>query len=63
MKIYHGAVEWWTSGGALYEYASPTSDARVHLPSLAAVVMLPMAFRCPWPLDQLIATSSRWPWC
>ena len=43
MKIYHGAVEWWTSGGPLYECAladrgsvSPTRPSR-------AVSMLPMA--------------------
>lgn len=43
MKIYHGAVEWWTSGGPLYEYASPTSGLGFTYPPFAAVSMLPMA--------------------
>lgn len=43
MKIYHGAVEWWTSGGALYEYASPTSGLGFTYPPFAALSMLPMA--------------------
>jgi len=43
MKIYHGAVEWWTSGGQLYEYASPTSGLGFTYPPFAALCMLPMA--------------------
>jgi alpha-1,2-mannosyltransferase len=43
MKIYHGAVEWWTSGNELYEFAAPGSLLGFTYPPFAALVMLPMA--------------------
>jgi alpha-1,2-mannosyltransferase len=43
MRIYHGAVEWWTSGRELYEFAAPDSLLGFTYPPFAALTMLPMA--------------------
>jgi hypothetical protein len=43
MRIYHGAVEWWTSGGDLYEFVAPGTVLGFTYPPFAAVAMLPMA--------------------
>ena len=43
MKIYHGAMVWWTSGGELYEYVAPETTLGFTYPPFAALVMLPMA--------------------
>lgn len=43
MKIYHGAVVWWTSGGELYEYIAPNTTLGFTYPPFAALTMLPMA--------------------
>lgn len=43
MKIYHGAVVWWTQGGELYEYIAPRTTLGFTYPPFAALTMLPMA--------------------
>lgn len=43
MKIYHGAVEWWTSGGHMYEFIAPGTTLGFTYPPFAALTMLPMA--------------------
>ena len=43
MKIYHGAMAWWTAGGELYEYVHPTITLGYTYPPFAALTMLPMA--------------------
>lgn len=43
MKIYHGAVEWWTAGNELYEFIAPDTGLGFTYPPFAAVAMLPMA--------------------
>jgi alpha-1,2-mannosyltransferase len=43
MRIYHGAVLWWTSGEELYEFIAPNTDLGFTYPPFAAVTMLPMA--------------------
>jgi hypothetical protein len=52
MKIYHGAVEWWTSGGDLYEFVAPGTTLGFTYPPFAAMTMLPMA--------GLTAITSGW---
>jgi alpha-1,2-mannosyltransferase len=43
MKIYHGAMDWWTQGGELYEYIAPRTTLGFTYPPFAALTMLPMA--------------------
>lgn len=43
MKIYHGAMVWWTNGGSLYEYIHPGITLGFTYPPFAALTMLPMA--------------------
>jgi alpha-1,2-mannosyltransferase len=43
MKIYHGAVVWWTQGGELYEFVAPRTTLGFTYPPFAALTMLPMA--------------------
>jgi hypothetical protein len=43
MKIYHGAMVWWTQGGELYEYIHPHITLGYTYPPFAALTMLPMA--------------------
>jgi alpha-1,2-mannosyltransferase len=43
MKIYHGAVVWWSEGYELYDYLAPRVDLGFTYPPFAALVMLPMA--------------------
>jgi hypothetical protein len=43
MRIYHGAMEWWTSGGELYDFVASGTDLGFTYPPFAAVTMLPMA--------------------
>jgi hypothetical protein len=43
MKIYHGAVVWWTQGGELYEYLAPRTTLGFTYPPFAALTMLPMS--------------------
>lgn len=43
MRIYHSAVEWWTSGGELYEFIAPQTALGFTYPPFAALTMLPMA--------------------
>ncbi|MBO0868960.1 MAG: DUF2029 domain-containing protein, partial [Micromonosporaceae bacterium] len=43
MKIYHGAMVWWTSGRPLYEFVSPGITLGFTYPPFAALVMAPMA--------------------
>lgn len=47
MKIYHGAVVWWTGGGELYEYIAPDTNLGFTYPPFAALLMLPMAALTP----------------
>jgi alpha-1,2-mannosyltransferase len=42
LKIYHGAVTWWTGGGELYQYIAPGLTLGFTYPPFAALVMLPM---------------------
>lgn len=42
MKIYHGAVEWWTNGGELYAFAAPNSGLGFTYPPFASLAMLPI---------------------
>ena len=43
MWIYHGAMEWWTNGGELYEFIAPTTTLGYTYPPFAALTMLPIA--------------------
>src|SRR5687767_14179095 len=43
MKIYQGAMVWWTQGGELYEYIYPHITLGYTYPPFAALTMLPMA--------------------
>jgi alpha-1,2-mannosyltransferase len=42
LKIYHGAMVWWASGGELYQYVAPGITLGFTYPPFAALVMLPM---------------------
>lgn len=43
LRIYHGAVDWWASGGQLYEFVAPETGLGFTYPPFAALAMLPMA--------------------
>jgi alpha-1,2-mannosyltransferase len=43
MKIYHGAMVWWTHGGNLYDFVAPKTTLGFTYPPFAALVMAPMA--------------------
>jgi alpha-1,2-mannosyltransferase len=43
MKIYQGAMVWWTQGGELYEFIYPHITLGFTYPPFAALTMLPMA--------------------
>jgi uncharacterized membrane protein len=43
MRIYHGALVWWTQGGDLYQYIAPHTTLGFTYPPFAALTMLPMA--------------------
>lgn len=43
MKIYYGAMAWWTEGGELYEFRHPILTLGYTYPPFAALTMLPMA--------------------
>jgi alpha-1,2-mannosyltransferase len=43
LRIYHGAVAYWASGGSLYDYLDPYVPLGFTYPPFAALVMLPMA--------------------
>ncbi len=47
LRIYHGAVDWWTGGGALYAFIAPQTTLGFTYPPFAALVMLPMALVAP----------------
>lgn len=47
MKIYQGAMAWWTQGGELYEYIHPGITLGYTYPPFAALTMLPMASLTP----------------
>ncbi|GIG01199.1 glycosyltransferase 87 family protein [Catellatospora citrea] len=47
MKIYHGAVVWWSGGGELYEFIAPDTTLGFTYPPFAALLMLPMAALTP----------------
>jgi hypothetical protein len=43
LRIYHGAVVWWTEGGDLYQFVAPRTVLGFTYPPFAALAMLPMA--------------------
>ncbi len=43
MKIYHGAMVWWTHGGNLYDFVAPKTTLGFTYPPFAALIMAPMA--------------------
>jgi hypothetical protein len=43
LRIYHGAVVWWTEGGDLYQFTAPKTTLGFTYPPFAALAMLPMA--------------------
>lgn len=43
LRIYHGAVVWWTEGGDLYNFVAPRTTLGFTYPPFAALSMLPMA--------------------
>ncbi|WJK41792.1 glycosyltransferase 87 family protein [Solwaraspora sp. WMMA2056] len=43
MRIYHGAMLWWTNGGELYEFIAPETTLGFTYPPFAGLTMLPMA--------------------
>ncbi len=43
LRIYHGAVVWWTEGGDLYQFIAPHTTLGFTYPPFAALAMLPMA--------------------
>lgn len=44
LRIYHGAMVWWTHGGDLYRYIAPETTLGFTYPPFAAFVMRPMAW-------------------
>jgi hypothetical protein len=52
LKIYHGAMVWWASGGELYQYVAPGITLGFTYPPFAALVMLPMV--------ELPAVAAGW---
>lgn len=53
MKIYHGAVVWWTTGHDLYAFIAPRTTLGFTYPPFAALAMLPIA-RIPIGLAGLL---------
>ena len=47
LRIYHGAVVWWTGGGELYSFIAPQTTLGFTYPPFAALAMLPMALVSP----------------
>jgi alpha-1,2-mannosyltransferase len=43
LRIYHGAMVWWTHGGNLYDFVSPGTTLGFTYPPFAALAMAPMA--------------------
>ncbi len=43
LRIYHGAMVWWTNGGNLYDWVAPKTTLGFTYPPFAALVMAPMA--------------------
>jgi hypothetical protein len=43
LRIYHGAMVWWTHGGDLYDFVAPKTTLGFTYPPFAALVMAPMA--------------------
>jgi hypothetical protein len=43
LRIYHGAVVWWTEGGDLYQFVAPHTMLGFTYPPFSALAMLPMA--------------------
>jgi hypothetical protein len=43
MRIYHGAMVWWTHGGNLYDFTAPNTTLGFTYPPFAALLMAPMA--------------------
>lgn len=43
LRIYHGAVVWWTEDGDLYQFVAPHTTLGFTYPPFAALAMLPMA--------------------
>jgi alpha-1,2-mannosyltransferase len=43
MRIYHGAMVWWSQGNDLYDFVAPDITLGFTYPPFAALVMLPMA--------------------
>jgi hypothetical protein len=43
LKIYHGAMVWWASGGDLYRFIAPGMTLGYTYPPFAGLAMLPMA--------------------
>src|SRR5947199_7476252 len=43
LKIYHGAMVWWTHGGNLYDFVAPNTTLGFTYPPFAALAMAPMA--------------------
>lgn len=52
LRVYHGAVDWWTSGRPLYDFRYHGSAYGFTYPPFAAVVMAPMAV---FPLPAVLA--------
>ncbi|GAA1801288.1 DUF2029 domain-containing protein [Planosporangium flavigriseum] len=42
LRIYHGAVVWWTEGGDLYQFVAPRTMLGFTYPPFAALAMVPM---------------------
>jgi alpha-1,2-mannosyltransferase len=42
LRIYHGAVVWWSEGGDLYQFTAPQTTLGFTYPPFAALAMLPM---------------------
>jgi hypothetical protein len=43
LRIYHGAMVWWTQGGDLYDFVAPKTTLGFTYPPFAALIMAPMA--------------------
>jgi hypothetical protein len=43
LRIYHGAMVWWTHGGDLYDFVAPNTTLGFTYPPFAALMMAPMA--------------------
>lgn len=55
LRVYHGAIEWWTSGKPLYEFRYGKTTYGLTYPPFAALVLLPSGL-LPFPAMAVVHT-------